>query len=96
MPPRCWVDVQAGRSMTTRQGRNRTTRGQAGTRYLACEQTDSVTAVRGLLEARARAAVWLSPTWNVGVQAGSSLMNRDAWTTGVYFGAHSHAFGGGR
>jgi hypothetical protein len=65
-------------------------------RYLSCEQTDTITALRGVVEARARAAYWLSPTWTVGVQAGSSLLDRDAWMTGLYFGAHSRSFAGGR
>ena len=62
--------------------------------YLACEQTDVIAAHRGVVEARARAALWLSPTWNVGVQLGSSLLDRGAWMTGVYFGAHTYAYGG--
>lgn len=63
-------------------------------RYLACEQTDVIAAHRGVVEARARAALWVSPTWSVGVQLGSSLLDRGAWMTGIYVGAHSYAYGG--
>jgi len=65
-------------------------------RYLDCDQYSDITVSRVVVEARARAAMWLSPIWSLGVQAGSSLIERGAWMGGVYVGAHSRMFGAGR
>jgi hypothetical protein len=47
-----------------------------------------------LLEARARAALWLSPFLNLGVTAGASVIDRGAWMAGVNLGFVTQAFGG--
>jgi hypothetical protein len=61
--------------------------------YLACETTSSITATTPVLEARGRAALWLTPFISLGVTAGRSVVD-DAWITGVHLGASTRAFGG--
>lgn len=63
-------------------------------RYLACEQTESIATSRPVLEARARASIWLSPVINAGVVVGSSVIDRGAYMGGVFLGANTRAFGG--
>jgi hypothetical protein len=61
--------------------------------YLACETTSSVTATTPTLEARGKAALWITPFISLGVTAGRSLVD-DAWLTGVNIGVSTRAFGG--
>lgn len=61
--------------------------------YLACEQTASFTTSMPVLEARARAALWVTPFISIGATAGKSVID-EAWVGGVYFNANSRAFGG--
>jgi hypothetical protein len=64
--------------------------------YLACEQSETLSITTGVLEARARAGVWLSPFVSVGVTAGASLLDRGAWVGGLSVGVVTQAFGGTR
>ncbi len=63
-------------------------------RYLACQQTESIATSRPVLEARARASIWLSPVINAGVVVGSSVIDRGAFMGGVFLGANTRAFAG--
>ncbi len=65
-------------------------------RYLACETTDSLSVSRAVLEARARAATWLTPLISVGVTVGASVIDQHDWSAGLFLAAHTQAFGGGR
>ncbi len=65
-------------------------------RYLACETTDSVSVARAVLEARARAATWVTPLISVGVSVGASVIDQHDWSAGLFMAAHTQAFGGGR
>lgn len=62
-------------------------------RYLSCVTTTSHTASTSVLEARARASLWLSPFVSVGATAGASVLERGAWMAGVHVGFASRAFG---
>jgi hypothetical protein len=48
----------------------------------------------GVLEARARGDIWLTPWFTVGVDAGVSLLDRGEWFMGFCIGIHSYSFGG--
>ena len=61
--------------------------------YHACETTTSVSAGKGLVEARARAAYWFSPYAQVGAAMGKSLID-DGWMTGVFINGTTRSFGG--
>ncbi len=61
--------------------------------YFACDTSTSLTEVMPALEARGRAALWLTPFLSVDVTAGKSVIDR-AWMGGVSFGFSSKAFGG--
>lgn len=62
--------------------------------YLACETQASYTVASPILEARARAALWLSPFVSIGATAGASVIDRGAWMAGINLGFVSQAFGG--
>jgi hypothetical protein len=62
-------------------------------KYLACEQTTTLTDTSPVLEARARAAWWVTPFITVGATAGKSLID-DAWMGGLFVGGHTRTFGG--
>ena len=64
--------------------------------YHYCETTTTVTANMGVVEARARAELWLSPWLTAGVTVGSNVLERSDWMAGFYFGAHSRAYAGAR
>ena len=64
--------------------------------YYACEQDVAVGASRGMLEVRANVERWINPWVNVGAIAGSSLIDRGAWMTGVYLGITTRSFAGER
>jgi hypothetical protein len=49
-----------------------------------------------ILEARARAALWLSPFVNFGASAGASVIERGSWVAGVHLGIVSQAYGNQR
>ena len=65
----------------------------AGARHVSGLITDAST---GVVEARARAEVWLGPWITLGGTLGTSVLERGDWMTGVYVGLHSRAFAGGR
>ena len=62
--------------------------------YHDCEQTSSIDAVRGVVEARARAEVWVYPWVSIGATVGTSVLDRGDWLGGMYVGLHSRAYGG--
>lgn len=64
--------------------------------YLACEQTTSIVRARAVLEARARASVFVSPMFSVGAQLGTSLIAERDWNVGVFVGGYTRAFASGR
>jgi hypothetical protein len=65
---------------------------QYDSHYLACEDTTSIVTARGVLEARARAAVFISPNFSIGAQLGSSLVDDRTWTGGVFLGGYTRSF----
>lgn len=64
--------------------------------YHECETSTTIVDNRAIVEARARAELWLNPWLTAGVTLGSSVLDRDDWMAGIYLGAHSRAFAGGR
>jgi hypothetical protein len=62
--------------------------------YLACESTTTHQVSSPILEARARASLWLSPFVSVGASVGASVIERGAWMAGVQLGFATRAFGG--
>ena len=52
--------------------------------------------VHGVLEARARAGLWLGPWCTIGGILGESLLDRKSWMFGVYLGVHNWSFAGDR
>jgi len=62
--------------------------------YHNCEDVASLDVVQAVLEARARAELWLNPWITVGAQAGANVAAKGDWMTGLYFGFHSRAFAG--
>jgi hypothetical protein len=64
--------------------------------YLACEQLVTIGTSAPVLDARARGELWINPWLTVGATLGSSVIDRGAWSTGVFFGLHTRAFGGDR
>ena len=64
--------------------------------YLACEQTTSIMVARPVLEARARASMFLSPMLSVGAQLGTSLIAERDWNVGLYLGGYTRAFASSR
>ncbi len=61
-------------------------------RYLACLNYLSHSVSSPILEARARAQLWVSPFFHVGVSAGASVIDRGAWMGGVHLGFASKAY----
>jgi hypothetical protein len=61
-------------------------------RYLACTSHLSHSVSSSILEARARAQLWVSPFLHVGVSAGASVVERGAWMAGVHLGFASMAY----
>ncbi len=61
-------------------------------RYLACTSYLSHAVSSSVLEARARAQLWVSPFFHVGVSAGTSVVERGAWMAGVHLGFASKAY----
>jgi hypothetical protein len=51
-------------------------------------------AEQGVLEARLRCQLWLSPWVAAGVLVGTSLLERGDWVAGISLGTHSFGFGG--
>ena len=64
--------------------------------YLACEQDVSIVVARPVLEARARASMFVTPSLSVGAQVGSSLIDKNEWNAGVFFGGYTRAFAASR
>lgn len=48
----------------------------------------------GVLEARARAQLWSTPWFTLGVAVGSSLLHKNDWMAGIALGFHSRSYGG--
>jgi hypothetical protein len=61
--------------------------------YLSCVTTTSIQTTSSILEARARASLWLSPFINVGASVGASVIDRGGWMAGLHLGFASRAFG---
>lgn len=74
----------------------RTLRHQYESRYLACQQTETISETYGVVETRARAQAWLTPFVSLGATVGASVLDRADWTVGVQLGVHSRAFAGSR
>jgi len=49
-----------------------------------------------VIEARVRAALWLTPWMTVTAEAGSGVLDRSEWVAAVGVGIHTRAFGGRR
>jgi hypothetical protein len=64
--------------------------------YHDCNQTNTITTTKGIVEARARGELWLGPWITAGATIGTSVIEQGDWLAGVYLGVHSQAFGGGR
>lgn len=61
--------------------------------YLACETTTTVTAMQAVLEARARASLWLTPHVALSALAGKSALD-GGMMGGLAIGFTNHAFAG--
>jgi hypothetical protein len=61
-------------------------------RYLSCVSTTSHAVSSPILEARARAQLWLSPFVNLGASAGASVLDRGAWMAGLHLGFATKAY----
>jgi len=64
--------------------------------YHLCEDTTSVSETRAVVEARARAELWLGPWFTAGATLGANVLSRGDWLAGIYLGLHSRAYGGTR
>jgi hypothetical protein len=64
--------------------------------YHECATSTTIVDNRTIVEARARAELWLNPWLTAGVTLGTNVLERDDWMAGIYLGAHSRAFAGGR
>lgn len=64
--------------------------------YHNCETTSVIGVTEAVVEARARAELWLNPWVTAGVSLGTSVIERDNWLAGAYVGFHTRAFAGGR
>jgi hypothetical protein len=64
--------------------------------YHNCESTTTIAATRGVVEARARGELWLSPWITAGATLGANVLDRQDWMAGVFVGFHSRAFAGTR
>ena len=64
--------------------------------YHDCETSSTITAMRTVVEARARAELWLSPWVTAGVSVGSNVLQQSDWNAGLYLGLHTRAFAGSR
>jgi hypothetical protein len=74
----------------------RTERYRFASSYHDCESTSAINVSQGVVEARARAELWLNPWLTAGVSLGTSVVEHDDWLAGLYVGFHSRAFAGGR
>jgi hypothetical protein len=64
--------------------------------YHNCETSTTLVSNRGVIEARARGELWLSPWLAAGVTLGTNVLDQGDWMAGLYLGAHSRAFAGTR
>jgi hypothetical protein len=64
--------------------------------YHHCEEITTINVVRGVVEARARAEVWLLPWITAGATLGANVTALDDWMAGLYLGVHNRTFGGRR
>jgi hypothetical protein len=74
----------------------RSTRYHFDSTYHACESTSTIAVNQGVVEARARAEVWMGPWFTLGATAGANLLARGDWLAGLYVGFHSRAYAGTR
>jgi hypothetical protein len=74
----------------------RTERYRFASTYHNCETTSAIVVSEAVVEARARAELWLNPWITAGVSLGTSVVDRNDWLAGAYFGFHTRAFAGGR
>ncbi len=64
--------------------------------YHNCVSTTTVSSVHEVVEARARAELWLNPWISAGAMLGSNVLEQNDWMAGLYFGFHTRAFAGSR
>jgi hypothetical protein len=64
--------------------------------YHNCASETTIVANRSVVEARARAEVWVSPWLTAGVTLGSNVLDRNDWMAGAFVGVHSRAFASSR
>ena len=90
--------VSSGRASLAIEGAGgvRDVRYRYSSSYHNCEDMTIVDVVQPVLEARARAELWVNPWLTLGAQAGANVATRGDWMTGVFLGVHSRAFAGGR
>jgi len=88
--------ISSGRLSLALEGAGgfRSVRYRATSTYHNCVDVASVDVMQGVLEARARAELWLNPWFTLGAQAGANVVAKGDWMTGVFIGIHNRAFGG--
>jgi hypothetical protein len=74
----------------------RTVRYNFDSTYHHCETRTTIVANQSVVEARARAELWLSPWVTAGATIGANVLERNDWMAGLFVGFHSRAFAGGR
>lgn len=74
----------------------RSVRYQFESEYHHCITTTTIGSTHQILEARARAELWLNPWISAGATLGTNVLARDDWMAGVFVGFHSRAFAGSR
>ena len=62
--------------------------------YHDCQQSTTITATSPVVEARARAEMFLGPWLTAGATVGTSVIAQHDWLAGIYLGVHSRAYGG--
>lgn len=71
-------------------------RGELAGGVMAASSTTRDLPTEGMLEARGRVDLWLSPWVTIGGAAGASLIRQGDWLVGLYIGFHTWSFGGDR
>lgn len=77
-------------------GGMRTERYRFASTYHDCESTSAINVNQAVVEARARAELWVNPWLTAGAALGTSVLDRGDWLAGVYLGIHTRTFDGGR
>lgn len=74
----------------------RSVRYQFESAYHHCVSTTTIASTHEVVEARARAELWLNPWISAGATLGANVLERDDWMAGLFVGFHSRAFAGSR